>query len=185
MSAQNLLEEFKNQSGHIVEALKKEMNGIRTNRPATALVEDLKVDYYGQFLPLKQLGTVGITPPREIHIQVWDKGVVGSVVKAIETSSLGLTANTEGNVIRIYLPELSLERREELKKHVKRVAEDRRIKIRHLRDEINKKVQKAFDDSELNEDQKFKLKEEIQKQTDKVNQDIEKVIEAKTKEIDL
>ncbi len=178
-----ILEEFKMQSGHIVDTLKKEMSGIRTNRPTTALVENIKVDYYGQPLPLKQLGTVGITPPREIHIQVWDQSAVGSVVKAIEISSLGLTANTEGNVIRIYLPELSLERREELKKHVKRVAEDHRIKIRHLRDEINKKAQKAFDDHEINEDQKFKLKDEIQKQTNKVNEDIEKTIEAKIKEI--
>jgi len=178
-----ILEEFKKQANHIIDLFKKEMNGIRTNRPTTALVEDIKVDYYGQSLPLKQLGTVGITPPREIHIQVWDQSVVTNVVKAIETSSLGLTANTEGTVIKIYLPELSLERREELKKHIKRLAEEGRIKIRHLRDEANKNVQKAFDDHEINEDYKFKLKEEIQKQTDEVNEDIEKIVAAKIKEI--
>lgn len=175
--------EFIREANQIVQALKKELGGIRTNRPTTALIEDIKVNYYNQTLPVRQLGTIGITPPREIHIQVWDIDVVQALVKAIETSSIGLTANVEGNVIRIYLPELSKERREELAKHVKRIAEEHRIKLRHLRDEANKKVQKGFDDHTISEDQKFKLKEEIQKSTETINADIEKTVENKVKEI--
>ncbi len=177
------LEEFKTYALKITDSLKRELGGIRTNRPTTGLVDDIKVSYYNQMMPLKQLGTIGISPPREIHIQVWDAEAVPMVSKAIESSSLGITANIEGNTIRIYLPELSEERREELIKHVKRVTEDHRIQLRHARDEANKQIQKLFDESTVNEDQKFKQKEAIQKETDKVNENINGYVEAKVKEI--
>ncbi|MBI5733061.1 ribosome recycling factor [Candidatus Jorgensenbacteria bacterium] len=180
-----IIEEFKTQTAQIVAATQRELAGVRTSRPTAALVEDIKVNYYDQQVPLKQIGSIGVTPPREIHIQLWDMSAVSSVIKAIETSSLGLSANTDGNIIRLFLPELSHERREELIRHVKHVVEEHRIKLRHLRDETNKKIQKSFDSNELNEDQKFKLKEEVQKQTDKTNEDIEKILEAKVKEISL
>ncbi len=165
-------------------SLKKAYSGVRASRPNTALVEDLKVEYYGQVMPVKQLGTVGVRPPREIDIQVWDQNAVPLVVKAIESSSLNLSANVTGNSIRINLPELSRERREELTKYVKKITEEHRIQLRHLRDEANKKVQSSFDTGEIAEDQKFKLKESIQKEVDKINEEVEKLLENKIREIE-
>jgi ribosome recycling factor len=179
----SMIEEFKKQCGAVLDGLKKELSGIRTNRPNVALVEDLRVNYYDQQMPVKQVGSISIEPPRQIIIQVWDKGAVSGVVKAIDSANLGLSANVDGNLIRVSLPELNQERREELVKHVKKTAEQYRIQIRHARDEMNKRVQKAMDDGEVSEDQKFKLKEEVQKQTDKTNEDVEKTLDSKIKEI--
>lgn len=176
-------DEFKKQFEKVLQDLKKELSGVRTNRPSAALVEDLRVEYYNQTMPLKAVATVSILPPRGIQIQAWDKAAVPAIVKAIETSALNLTANQDGNVLRINLPELSSERREELIKYVKKMAEEHRIQLRHLRDEANKTIQKAFDASEMNEDQKFKSKEDIQKMIDKINQDIEASLALKIKEI--
>lgn len=178
-----LIEEFKKNSQVAIQSLKKEISGIRTNRPSPALVEDLKVNLYDQMMPLKQVGSINVSPPREINIQVWDKSAVSNVVKAIETSGLGLSANADGNLIRVHLPELTAERKEEIIKHIRKLTEQHRIQLRHFRDEINKKIQKSFDGGEINEDQKFKLKEEVQKETEKAGDEIEKILEGKIKEI--
>lgn len=168
----------------IIAGLKRVYAGVRTSRPNTALVEDIKVDYYGQNLPVKQLGTVGVRPPREIDIQVWDQNAIPLIAKAIEASTLKLSASVAGNSIRINLPELSQERREELVKYVKKATEEHRIQLRHVRDEANKGVQEAFDAGEVGEDQKFKLKEDVQKEIDRLNDEIEKLLEGKIKEIE-
>ncbi|TSA44859.1 ribosome recycling factor [bacterium] len=178
-----ILNELKTKGQAIVDGLKKALSAVRTTRPNAALVEDLKANYYNQMTPVKQLGTISVQPPREISIQVWDKAAVPSVAKAIESSTLNLSANIDGQVIRIFLPELSQERRDELIKHIKKVTEEHKIQIRHLRDEINKKIQIAFDGNELNEDQKFKAKELTQKEVDKLNGEIDNILENKTKEI--
>ncbi len=178
-----VLNELKIKGQIIGDGLKKALSAVRTTRPNAALVEDLKANYYNQMTPVKQLGTISIQPPREISIQVWDKTAVSSVAKAIESSTLNLSANIDGQTIRIYLPELNQERRNELIKHVKKMAEEHRIQIRHLRDEINKKVQSAFDVHELDEDQKFKAREQVQKEVDKLNEEIEKILGNKVKEI--
>lgn len=179
----DVVKEYQEKAKKVIDGLRHDLGGIRTSRPNAALVEDIKVNYYDRLLPLKQLGSIGIAPPREIHIQAWDAGAVTSIVKAIESSSLGLTANADGSVIRMFLPELSEERREELIKHVKRTAEEHRIQIRHTRDEANKAIQKMFDEHTLGEDQKFKSKEVIQKETEKMNETVDSLVEAKVKEI--
>jgi ribosome recycling factor len=180
---ETILNELKTKGQNIVESLKKALAAVRTNRPSAALVEDLKVNYYNQMTPLRQLGTIGIQPPREINIQVWDRSAVPAVAKAIETSTLNLSANIDGQTIRIHLPELSQERRDEFTKHVKKISEEHKIQIRHLRDEMNKKGQNAFDANELDEDQKFKTKEQIQKEVDRLNDEMEKFLDGKIKEI--
>ena len=177
------MEEFKNKTKEVLEKIKKTFSGIRTGRPTTALLENIQIDYYGQKTPLKQIASIGIVPPREITIQAWDKEAVSSIIKAIESSTLGLSANPDGNIVRIHLPELSRERREELSRHIKKETENYRTEIRHFRDEANKKIQKMLDGKEINEDTKFKLKENIQKETDRINVEIEKVLENKIKEI--
>lgn len=177
------LQDFQKKSKETTEKLKKELSGIRANRPTTALVENIQVEYYGQKLPLKQIASIGVIPPREITIQAWDKEAVPNIIKSIETSPLGLSANPEGTIVRLHLPELSGERREELSRHVKKETEKYRIELRHLRDEINKKIQKMLDNREISEDAKFKLKNETQKITDKTNEEIEKILDNKMKEI--
>ena len=176
-----ILEKFKKEIVLLVESFKKEVLVVRGNRPSPALVENLKVDYFGQPLLVKQLGSISIVPPREIDVNVWDKNAIPGVVKAIEAT--GLSANYEGKLIRINLPPLSEERRQELIKAVKKIGETFKIQLRNQRDETNKKVTQSFDSKEINEDQKFKLKEEIQKNVDSVNKDIENILNKKIKEL--
>jgi len=175
------LEKFKKESARLLESFKKEIAVIRGNRPSPVLVEDLKVDYFGQPLSVKQLGSISVVPPREIDINVWDKNAIPGVVKAIETA--GFSANFEGKLIRINLPPLTEERRQEFIKKVKKIGETFKIQLRTHRDEINKEIGGAFDAKEISEDQKFKLKEEIQKNVDSVNQEIENILTKKIKEL--
>ncbi|MEK7506018.1 MAG: ribosome-recycling factor [Patescibacteria group bacterium] len=178
-----ILNELEAKGQMILDSLKKALAAVRTTRPNAAIVEDLKTNYYDQMTSIKQLGTISVQPPREIVIQVWDKAAVPSVAKAIELSTLNLSANIDGQIIRIFLPELSQERRDELVKHINKVMEEHKIQMRHLRDETNRKVQTAFDGKELDEDGKFKTKEQIQKEVDELNGNMEKVLENKIREI--
>ncbi len=176
-------DKLKKEIAGIVDRFKKEIAGIRTNRPSAGLIEDIKVSYYGQIVPVKHVGSVGVTPPREIHVQVWDTSAVGLVSKAIESSQLGLSPQVEGNMVRVFLPELSAERREEFIKHVKKTAEQYRIEIRHARDEANKDIERRENESEITEDERFKEREDVQKTVDGGNEDIEKFLEEKIAEI--
>jgi len=110
----SLIEEYKSRLRELLEGLRRELHGVRTNRPHPGLVEDIKVDYYGRTLPIKQLGSVAVVPPREIQIHVWDANATASVAKALEGAPLGLSVHGEGSIVRVYLPELSEERRREL-----------------------------------------------------------------------
>src|SRR3989338_7656704 len=112
----DFLKDLEKNAKTAIENLRAEFSGIRANRPNPKLVEDIRVDYLGQQLTIKQLGSITILPPRELDISVWDKDAVSTVVKAIETSGRGLTANTDGNLIRINLPTLTDERRQEFAK---------------------------------------------------------------------
>ena len=167
----------------LFEDLKTEFQTIRSGRPSPRMVEDIKVDYYGQQMPVKALGSISAVPPREINISVWDKGAVSAVAKAIENSPLNVTANTDGNLIRISLPQLTDERRKELEKVVKKMAEETRIKIRGAREEANKEIKRSEEDKKLSEDAAFKNKEEVQESVDKINGEIEKLLDNKLKEI--
>ena len=167
-----------------LEYLKSQFAAVRGGRPSPKLVEDISIDYFGQRMPIKQVGSISVNPPREILISVWDRQAVSIVAKAIESSNLNVSANTDGNLIRINLPPLSAERRQELAKVVKKESEEARIKIRSLRDEVNKKIRQREENGEITEDQELKLKEQIQKSIDKANKDIEEMLEKKIKEIE-
>jgi len=178
---------LKNLELKIAEAIKhfkEQLAAIRGGRPSSKLVEDIPVEYFGQKLPIKQLGSISIIPPREIQISVWDKNVAPVVLKAIESSDLNISANLESNLIRINLPPLSGERRQELIKVAKKEAEEARIEIRGVRDEINKEINRQFEEKKISEDDKFKFKEKVQESIDKANEEIEKILENKTKEIE-
>ncbi len=168
----------------MVKYFKDQISSIRSGRPTPKLVENLPVDYFGQKMTVKQLGSIGIVPPTTIQISVWDAQAVAAVSKAIESSNLSVVANIDGNLVRINLPPLSSERRQELIKVIKKEAEEAKIKVRHLRDEENKKINRQEEEGEIGEDQKFKLKEETQKEIDKTNEEIERILENKIKEIE-
>jgi ribosome recycling factor len=164
--------------------LKNQLSGIRGSRPTSKLVEDIPVEYFGQKLAIKQLGSINILPSREIQISVWDKNAASAVLKAIESSNLNVGANLEANSIKINLPPLSGERRQELIKIAKKETEEIRIRIRGIRDETNKEINRRFEEKEITEDDKFKLKEKVQEKIDEINEEIEKILENKIKEIE-
>ena len=166
-----------------IEHFKSQLATIRGNRPSPKLVEDITVDYYGQKMTVKQVGAISIAPPREIQISIWDKNAVNIVAKAIESSNLNVSSSVDGNVIHINLPPLSEERRQELIKVVKKEAELAKIQIRSQRDEAIKESKKEFDEGKITEDDKFQVKDKIQEAIDKANEEIEKILENKIREI--
>jgi ribosome recycling factor len=176
--------EFQEEVRRATDTFKREISGVRTNRPTASLIEEIKANYYDAPTPLKHLGSIGVTLPREIHMQVWDTAALPAIAKAIETSSVGLVPQVDGNIIRVFLPELSEERREEFKKHIKKTAEEFRIQIRHSRDDMMKKIEKAEEAGEITEDEKFRERETAQKTVESGNAEIERILDAKIKEID-
>lgn len=167
----------------LIDTLKQELSGLRSSRPATQIVEDIKVEYAGQILKVKQLGSISILPPREIQISAWDKSSVPAIAKAIENLPLGLNPSIDGATIRLRMPALSEERRDELVKLAKATTEKIRIRLRSLRDDANKKVEADFRNKAIGEDQKFKLKKQIQDVIDKFNKEIDTVVAGKIKEL--
>ena len=175
--------EFDGRVQVLLGGLKAELAGIRTNRPSPELLENVKVAYAGTELTIKQLGTIGVQPPRDLLVTVWDKAMAAAVAKAIEQAGLGFTPNVDGNVVRMALPPLTDERRAELMKLAKRMAEGVRIRLRAERDETNKRIAKAAEEERLREDEKFQLKQDVQKRTEAANGDINRMLEVKSKEI--
>jgi len=180
----DLLKNLELKIAEVLASLKDQLSGIRGGRPNSKLVEDITVDYFGQKLLVKQLGSINIIPPREIQISVWDKNTASLVLKAIESSNLNVSATLEGNLIRINLPALSGERRQELAKLAKKEGDVAKIKIRSVRDEINKEIASQFDGKKISEDEKFKLKDKVQKDIDKTNGEIDIILANKIKEIE-
>jgi ribosome recycling factor len=174
--------EFQNKLSEIFKFFKNEIASIRGSFPTPALVEDIQVEYYGQKLPIKQLGSITVVPPRGIQISVWDANVVASIVKEV-SSKLKVNASNDGNVIYVNLPSLTQERKNELLRIVKSKAEEARIKSRTVRDEIKKKLNDMEKSAQITEDEKFELGKEIQKLVDDFNRDIDLEIERKTEEI--
>ncbi len=180
----DILKNLESKISEALKSLKDQLSGIRGGRPNSKLVEDISLDYFGQKLSVKQLGSINIVPPREIQISVWDKNTASLVLKAIEASNLNVSAVLEGNLIRINLPALSGERRQELSKLAKKETEEARIKMRSGRDEINKEITRQFDEKKIGEDEKFKLKDKVQKRIDEVNGEIDGILENKVREIE-
>ncbi len=161
------------------EHLRGEFMGLRANRPSTRLVEDIKAEYFGQMTPLKQLGAIMIIPPMEMAVSVWDKSAVTEVVKAIEAANTGLSVSVNGTTVHLKMPILTDDRRQELIRLAKSMAEKDRIRIRSLRDDANKKSKTV----EGGEDAQFAYKEDVQKLTDAANGEVESILEAKIAEL--
>ncbi len=166
-----------------LEAFRQELTKIRTGRASLLLLDGIKVEAYGSPMPLNQVGTLTIPESRQIVIQPWDPQVMSSIEKAILKSGLDLTPVNDGKVIRINIPQLTEERRKELVKMVKKIAEEYRVAIRnHRRDAIDS-LKKQKKNKEISEDEQFKLQDEAQKETDSYIAKIDKVAAEKENEV--
>jgi ribosome recycling factor len=166
-----------------VDALKHDLTRLRTGRASTALVEPLKVSYYGADTPISQIANVALADSRSITITPFEKSMVAAVEKAILASDLGLTPNTMGNVIRINLPALTEERRRELSKVVAHEGENAKVAVRNVRRDALQQAKELLKEKKISEDEERRVEEEIQKFTDKFVKDIDVVVKAKEDEL--
>ena len=166
-----------------IDALRHTLIKVRTGRASTALVEHLKVNYYGSDMPLSQVASIAVADARSLTITPWEKQMVGAVEKAILGSDLGLTPNTAGTVIRLNLPALTEERRKELSKVVHGEGEDTKVAIRNIRRDANHHVKELLKDKQITEDDMTRSEADIQKMTDKAIKDVDEVVKAKEAEL--
>jgi len=169
--------------GKSVEALRHELQRLRTGRASVALVEGIKVPYYGSDMPLTQVAGVAVTDGRSLTITPWEKDMVGPVEKAILASDIGITPNTAGMVIRLNLPPLTEERRKELAKHVAHEGENAKIAIRNIRRDALQQVKELLKAKEISEDDEHRAEEEVQQLTDRFVKDVDGVVQAKEEEL--
>jgi ribosome recycling factor len=166
-----------------IEHFKIEIGKIRTGRANPSIVEDLMVDYYGARTPLKQIASINTPEPRTITVQPWDRGALSAIESAIRESELNLNPNNDGILIRINIPQLTEERRKEMVKLLNQKAEEGRIGVRGVREDAWKEIQDKEKSGEISEDDKFKIKEDLQKVVDDYNKKIEEIREKKEKEM--
>lgn len=166
-----------------LDALKREFSGLRTGRASTSLLENVQVDAYGAAMPMNQVASVSVPEPRMLSVQVWDDGNIKAVEKAIIDSELGLNPQTEGNLIRVPIPELSEERREEMTKVAAKYAEQARIAVRNVRRDGMDSLKKLEKDGEISQDEHRARGEDIQQLTDGHISNIDKLLESKEQEI--
>ena len=166
-----------------IEHLKHELASLRTGRASAALVDGLMVDVYGAKTPIAHIASISIPDSKTIVIQPWDKGNSQSIEKAIQTSNIGLNPTNDGNVIRLSIPPMSEERRKEMVKVVGQLAEQARIAIRNVREEILKEFKKQEDDNEITADDLEGVKKDLQEVVDAYNEQVKEVAAAKEKEV--
>lgn len=167
----------------VIQSTRRDLATIRTGRANPALLDRVQVEYYGTLTPLNQIATVSAPEPRLLVIQPFDKNAVKSVERAILQSDLGLTPSSDGNVVRISIPELTEERRKEMVRLARKTAEEKRVAVRNLRREANDRVRTAQKEGELSEDEAHRLEEKIQQMTDRFVGEIDALLEKKEREI--
>jgi ribosome recycling factor len=169
--------------GKALEDFRHDLAGLRTGRASTALLETIKVDYYGAPTPLNQVATLGVPEPTMLTVQPWDASLVGAIDKAIRASDLGLNPVNDGKVLRVPIPVLTEERRKDLVKHVHKVLENHRTAVRNIRRDSNEEMKKLLKDKKISEDDEKRGLEDMQKLTDEFIGKIEALELAKEKEI--
>jgi len=166
-----------------MDALRKELGGLRTGRASVNLLDPVTVDAYGQRMPLNQVGTVSAPEPRLLAVNVWDKGLVVSVAKAIREAGLGLNPSPDGQLVRVPIPELTAERRNELAKLAHKYAEHGRVAVRNVRRDGMESLKKLEKDHKISQDEHRQKSDEVQKLTDRYVKQVDEVLAHKEKEI--
>jgi ribosome recycling factor len=169
--------------GKSIESLKHDLLRLRSGRASTALVDNIKVPYYGADMPLTQVASVSLADARTIVITPWEKSMVAPIEKALLGSDLGVTPTTAGTVIRLNMPALTEERRRELAKHVAREGESAKIAVRNVRRDALQQIKDLLKDKLITEDDDHRVDDEVQKLTDEAIRDIDRVVKAKEDEL--
>ena len=183
MAQEELLKDLRRRMDGALEVLRKEFGGLRTGRASTSLLEPVQVNAYGGMVPLNQVASVNVPEPRMISVQVWDRSVVKAVDKAIREAGLGLNPQTEGQVIRVPIPELNEERRRELTRVAAKYAEQARVSVRNVRRDGIEALRRLEKDGEIAQDEHRKLDREVQQLTDDHIKRIDETLAQKDKEI--
>jgi ribosome recycling factor len=177
------INELKRRMQGAIQSLKQELGGLRTGRASASLLDPIQVEAYGSHMPLNQLATVSVPEPRLISVQVWDRSMVHAVEKAIAASQLGLTPSTEGQVLRLRIPELNEDRRRELVKVAHKYVEAAKVAVRHVRRDGLDVLKKLLKDHQMSEDDEKRSADQVQKLTDETISEIDRMMAGKEKEI--
>ena len=174
---------YSNKMDKSIQSLKKDISTLRTGRASVNMLDTIKIDVYGQLMPIEQLGTVSVPEARLISIQVWDKSNISSIESAIQKSELGINPQIDGQIIRLRIPDLTEERKKELIKVLKNMSEKSKISIRNIRREANEELKKKLKDKNISEDQNKNFEKVIQKITDTSIEKVDQITSDKEKEI--
>jgi ribosome recycling factor len=178
-----IFEDLQERMGKSIDSLKREYSRLRTGRASVSLLDGIRVTYYDTPTPLNQMASLAVPEPRLIVIQPWDKTAIGDIEKAILKSELGLTPMNDGKVIRIAIPPLTEERRKELVKVARKMAEDNKVAIRNIRRDANDMLKDLKTEKEITEDNLYRSQDEVQKITDDFIAQVDELCTAKEKEI--
>jgi len=178
-----LYKEVREHMDKSVEAVKREFASVRTGKASPHLLDTVVVEAYGSSMPINQVATVNAPEPRLIVVQAFDKGTVGDIIKGIQKADLGLNPSADGNLIRIPIPALNEERRKELVRHCKNIAEEGRVACRNIRRDANDQAKKLQKDGDISEDQEADAHDEIQKITDEHTKKIDDLLKHKEEEV--
>ncbi|MGI6643763.1 MAG: ribosome recycling factor [Bacillota bacterium] len=183
MDERRILTDAEDRMKKVIESFKKILATTRAGRASPVLLEKVMVDYYGMPTPINQVASIGVTPPRTLVVQPWDKKMLGPLEKAIQKADLGAMPTNDGNVLRLTLPQLTGERRQELIKQLRKECESQRVSLRNVRRDVNEEIRKAEKDKTFSEDESKKIQDKVQKLTDKYVKMIDELASAKEKEI--
>ncbi|TAM96819.1 MAG: ribosome recycling factor [Rhodanobacteraceae bacterium] len=180
---ENIKRDIQTRMGKSIEALRHELSHLRTGRASTALVENIRVNYYGSDVPINQVATVVVSDARSLTITPYEKQMVGAVEKAIMASDLGITPTTAGTTIRLNMPPLTEERRKELAKHVGHSGENAKVAVRNIRRDALQQIKNLLKDKQISEDDERRGQDEVQKLTDHFIKEVDAAVQAKEQEL--
>jgi ribosome recycling factor len=183
MSADFNEKNYSDKMDKTIQSFKKDLSSLRTGRANAAMLDMIKVDVYGQIMPINQMATVSVPEARLITVQVWDQSNIKAVDAAIQKSDLGINPQIDGSVLRLRIPDLTEERRKDLIKVLKNIGEKNKVAIRNIRREANDELKKLIKDKKISEDENKIFEKNIQKVTDEHISNIEKILNEKEKEI--
>ena len=181
MLTKEVVRETETKMKKTIESAKREFNEVRTGRAHPGLIEGMHIDYFGTPTMIKQIAAISVPDPRTVVIQPWDASAIPEIEKAVSSSKLGVTPSNDGKIVRLSIPQLSEERRQELKKVVKDMAEKTRVSLRTIRRDANDRIKKMLGEKAVPEDESFKSQDEIQKLTDRYIKEIDALLEEKSK----
>ena len=180
---ESIHQETKAKMSKTLNALKNELQRIRTGRASLSLLDSVRVDYYGTLTPLNQMASLSIPESNLINIQPWDTTIIKEIEKGILKANLGLTPSSDGKIVRVTIPPLTEQRRKEIVKQVNKICEDHKIALRNIRRDANEMLKSLKKDGEIAEDASFKAQEQVQKFTDDFVKEVDNIYKEKEKEI--